>query len=89
MGLELKLSHWILSLFEGKNIHHYINASFLGLKSFFHSSTETFPDTEFESEASKSHMYMTFVLTLKICFFTIQLYIMKNIKHAEKIKVLK
>lgn len=48
-----------------------------------------FPDTEFEGEASESRMYMSFVLILKILFFTFQLYIMKNIKHAEKIKVLK
>lgn len=48
-----------------------------------------FPDTEFEGEASESHMYVSFVLTLKIWFFTFQLYIMKNINHAEKIKVLK
>ena len=44
---------------------------------------------EFEGEDSESHMYMSFVLTLKFWFFIFQLYIMKNIKHAEKIKVLK
>ena len=48
-----------------------------------------FPDMEFEGEDSESHMYMSFVLTLKFWFFIFQLYIMKNIKHAEKIKVLK